>query len=223
MKLAFYGGGDQEDNQLMDESLLKLTTNKSTSEISITFIPSSCYDADVYFQNFIKRFGEFGISKFLELPVDIHVDNVMMNEAFNSDIIYLSGGNTYYFLKYLRANKYLQKLKTFVKNGGILAGLSAGAILMTHNISMAGVPSFDCDDNDEGVTNLKSLNLVNFEFFPHFRKSKRYHDFFMDYSRDNERPIYASNDGSGVIVEKEVTTFVKGQTIFFQGKKHFVK
>ena len=83
-----------------------------------------------------------------------------------SDVIYLSGGNTYYFLHHLRRSGPIPVLREFVARGGVLAGLSAGAILMTPHIGLAGYPSFDRDENDVGLRNEASLALVDFALPP---------------------------------------------------------
>src|SRR5690606_32920603 len=99
---------------------------------------------------------------------------VLKQEVFKSDIIHLSGGNTFYFIKHLRQAKLLKDFKEFLNNGGVLTGLSAGAIIMTRSIQTAAFPSFDRDENEDNVRNFKGMGLVNFEFFPHYKNSLRY-------------------------------------------------
>ena len=48
---------------------------------------------------------------------------------------------------------------------------------------------------------LEKLGIVGFEFFPHYRHSRRYREALCTYSRANGRPVYACRDGSGVVVE----------------------
>ena len=142
-----------------------------------------------------------------------------MSEALKSEIIRLSGGNTYYFLKHLRKTGLLKHLKEFVKRGGVLTGLSAGGILMTPIISAAGYPEFDKDDNDEKVRNLRGLNLVKFEFFPHYKNSPRYDKDLIRESKRVDYPIYAIPDGSGVVVTENKLKFIGKSYCFFKGKK----
>lgn len=221
MKLVFYGGGDEEDNYQLDQFLIKKLTNKR--KLKMTFIPSSSYMSHLDFRDFVYQYQAHNVEQFIHFPVDVHFTEVLKKEAFSADIIHLAGGNTYYFLATLRRAKLFNDLKKFINRGGILTGLSAGAIIMTPEIQTAGFPPFDCDENEDNITDLRALNLVNFEFFPHYRNSKRYDQYLLEYSLKSKRKIYASPDGSGVIVDHNTTTFCGRNYIFYQGKKIAVK
>ncbi len=216
MKLVLYGGGDSEDTRTIDKQLIKLSMLPSPK---VTFIPSYSYDADIDFYNFVMRFSKLGIKRFINFPIDSPFDTVLLAEAFTSDIIYLDGGNTYYFLNQLRKSKILPLLKEFAKKGGILAGLSAGAIIMTPNINTAGFPPFDCDINDERLRNFDALGLVPFEIFPHYKNSKRYNLSLQEYSKESGNDVLGCADGNGIIIDGQRVTVTKQITIFSNGKK----
>lgn len=205
MKLVLYSGGFPRENLLLDRALFKMVKNKSPL---FSFIPSQSYESELDFVAYVKRYQRFGVGRFLHFPIDIPTDEALLDEVFRSDVIHLGGGNTFYFLKHLRKQGILSKLRTFVKNGGILTGLSAGAIMMTPSITTASFPTFDCDDNDENLKNLKALNLVSFEFFPHYKHTSRYIEEMKRYSLKIAVPLYACPDGSGIVVNEERVQFV---------------
>ena len=217
MNLAFYGGGDHNDNLSLDKELIGLVGKKKN--IQMTYIPSSGYLSDTEYKQFIKHYSRFQIKKFITIHIDEHFSSVLKEAVLKSDIIFLGGGNTYYFLYWLRKTKFLGLLKKWVKSGGVLAGLSAGGIIMSPNINTAGMPDFDRDENEDGLKNLKSLGLVDFEFFPHYRNSKRYDDILIKYSKKLGKPLYAAKDGSGIIVSSNGLKFIGQNYQFFQGKK----
>ena len=216
MKLVFYGGGDSNDNIQVDKSLIKMVDKESPL---FTFIPSCSIDADIEFLDFVKQYKKFKVKRFLTFPLDTITDDVLLEQVFKSDVIHLGGGNTYYFLKTLRKRKLMSEFKKFVKRGGILTGLSAGAILMTPQIDTASFPEFDKDDNDCNIRNFKSLNLVDFEFFPHYKNSKRYDMELIKHSKTTASPVYACYDGSGIIVNSGELQFVGKVYVFINGKK----
>lgn len=219
MRLVFYSGGYADDNQILDQKLLKLTSKK---DIVLTVIPACSYLSDQYYQDLVEQYSKLGVKKILQFNIDQKYSQVMKKAIFKSDIIHLGGGNTFYFLKHLRRNGFLQELKQWTLAGGILTGLSAGAIIMTKSINTASFPDFDKDENEENIKNLKGMNLVDFEIFPHYRNSKRYESALLDYSRKSSLPLYALADGSGIIYLDDEIRFVGKAVCFHQGRKYLI-
>lgn len=216
MKLVLYGGGAGEDNHELDAAAIKLA---GKAYPQMTYIPSASFGGEIDFKDFVGNFASFEMTKFIYFPVDMPFDKTLADEAFKSDIIHLGGGNTYYFLYYLRKHKLISRLRNFVKEGGVLTGLSAGAILMTPVIETAGFPSFDCDKNEENITNLRGLNLVKFEFFPHYRSSHRYDKELIRYSKRCNVPLFACSDGAGLVVEGDCFKSIGKTVLFSKGQK----
>jgi peptidase E len=81
--------------------------------------------------------------------------------------INLSGGNTFRFLKSIKERGAESRLVEYARNGGILIGVSAGAMILTPSIESA----FICGDvNTVGLSDLEGLELVSFFFDPHSSK-----------------------------------------------------
>ena len=219
MKLVLYSGGDNSSNTQIDRGLLSLLDIESPK---LTFIPSCHFHGNSDYREIVDQFRPLGVKKIIKWEIDKPYSKVMKDVAFKSDIIYLGGGNTYYFLKYLKKQGLLKELKQWVKAGGLLCGLSAGAILMTKKIETAGFPSFDKDENEENIKNLTSLDLVDFDFFPHYRNSKRYDKELIAFSQKQENPVYACPDGSGIIVSDDEIKIIGKTACFYQGKKFFI-
>lgn len=215
MKLVFYSGGDEEDNLALDTEVLKLVGKKS---VTLTFIPSSSIFGEIEFQEFINQYRRFGIKKFFYFPIDQPFDEVKAKRIFESDLIHLGGGNTYFFLQTIQRKKLKKRFIEYVKNGGILTGLSAGAIIMTPKISTAGYPHFDRDDNFINLKRLDGLKLSRFEFFPHYQNSEKYRNVLLRESRKINYPLYAAKDGSGIIQNGNHLHFIGKIWIFNQGR-----
>lgn len=220
MKLVFYSGGYPEENKSLDRSLKNLVKHKKS--IRMGFIPSSHDLSDQEFTEFVQQYEEFNVKKIVKVDLDLQPSKLLIKELLKCDIIHLGGGNTYYFLKYLRKEKLLKTLKSWVQDGGILTGLSAGAILMTTDISTAGFPEFDKDDNEENIKNLNALALVDFDFFPHYKSSKRYDQELLAFSEKSGRPLYACPDGAGIVINGETKKFIGKTACFYSGKKFFI-
>lgn len=216
MKLVFYSGGDEKENLTLDNSFLELIDKKNPV---ITFIPSSSYLSEQEFKSFVRHYSKFKITRFIYFPIDVPFDKIIFSEVMRSDAIHMAGGNTFYFLNSLRKAKLLPQLKKFAEKGGVLTGLSAGAIMMTENIEMAGYPDFDRDENIVNVKNLSALNLVDFLFFPHFKNSPRYDAVFNKYTRSTDKIIYACPDGAGIVVKDDEIRFIGKCYAYSNGHK----
>lgn len=216
MKLVFYSGGDDSANLKLDRSFVGLLDKKNPV---VTFIPSSSYLSDQEFKSFVRHYSKFKITRFIHFPVDVPFDKIILQEVLRSDVIHMAGGNTFYFLNSLRKSGLLPQLRAFAECGGVLTGLSAGGIMMTSNIEMAGYPDFDRDENTVNLKNLSSLGLVDFLFFPHFRNSPRYDAVFKKYTRKLDKVLYACPDGSGITVHGEETRFIGKVFGFSLGQK----
>ena len=219
MKLVFYSGGYPSENAHLNNSLISLFNKPN---LKLTFIPSCSYHGAEDFKEIIAKYRPYGVKKFLKVDVDMDVKLSQRQAILSSDIIFLGGGNTYYFLKHLRKSGVLKDLKEWALSGGVLAGMSAGAIMMTSKIDTAGFPSFDCDENEESMKSLKAMNLVNFEFSPHYKNSKRYDQELMIYSKALESPLYACPDGAGIMLIEDEIRFIGKTFCFFNGKKYIV-
>jgi len=151
----------------------------------------------------LKKYGDFN---FVYFDSDEEFNEDLVEEVFEtSDIIFLSGGNTFYFLNNLKKRNLISKLKDFISRGGWLFGLSAGAIIMSEDISIA----YHCDENNINLNDLSSLNLVDFEFMPHWDESEydRCFEDLKEHSKVKKKDICLCNDGDGIIVNGDVITF----------------
>ncbi|MGE0174496.1 MAG: Type 1 glutamine amidotransferase-like domain-containing protein [Oligoflexales bacterium] len=215
MNLWMYSSGGSENSDV-DQ---KLTEHLPQKRAKLTFVSSCHEDASEYYDEFIERFCGFGNFDFYMVHVDKALTRKDMSKLGNSDLIYLSGGNTFYFLKTLKNNPLKEHLRQHIKQNRILAGHSAGSILMTPTISTAGYPEHDCDDNFVGITNLRALKLVNFEVLPHYRDLRRYDDAIFENIEGAKFPVYAMKDGASINVGKTSLSFYGDIWLFHNGSK----
>jgi len=214
MKLCLYSGGDRHKNDKLNRELIKMFPSKREK---ITYIPSAGDEDRKYFKEFQNWYKFYGLTNFGFFSLEEKFDTKSIEKLLTSKVIYLSGGNTYHFLFWLRKRKFLNILRNFVKRGGVLIGLSAGSILMAPRINISGIPSCDHDENKVGLKNLKSLGLVSFEFFPHYSSSLRLDRELLEYSKTTPYPVFAMEEGSGMVIWEEKTTIIGPYKVFYKG------
>jgi dipeptidase E len=218
MKLVFYSGGQNSSNHVLHEKLVSLSGSSKYKRM--TYVPYCAEGSKPFFSRFCRRFKSFGVREFQSFPVDLRFTKTELRKALDSDILYLAGGNTFYFLDHLKKQKLLGVFRDYVKSGGIIAGLSAGGLILTPNIALAGYPKFEADENEVGLKNLEALGLVDFEFYPHFHKGKRLEKALCRYSAvKTKNPILAVQDGQGLILNGKNFQSTGPLSIFHAGKQ----
>ncbi len=196
-KLVLYSDQVINENRKVDYELLKLINKNSPS---IAYIPSSCDATRIYFNQKVEYYKALGITDLRYFDLDKEYDESRVNEIFKCDAIHLSGGNTFYFLYQLKKRGFIDLLRNYVKNGGVLIGVSAGSILMTDCIDIAGIGK-DSDENFIEIEDKSALGLVDFEFMPHWGNGKEYLALLKKYARLRNKVVYACKDGEGIIID----------------------
>ena len=103
MKLVFYSGGQNRSNRKIHKALGELARGtRKGKNLSLTYIPVWSEGSEIFFKRLVRRYAAVGFSEFKLLPADVPVSEKLVKNAFRSDVIYLAGGNTFYFLAHLR-------------------------------------------------------------------------------------------------------------------------
>ena len=100
--------------------------------------------------------------------VDNHSsDGAEKQKLLDSNILLISGGNTFTLLNNLRNSGLDHAIIEFTKKSNIIiSGFSAGAIVLSPTIAVCNLPDFD--DNLVKITDLRGLGVIDFEIFPHY-------------------------------------------------------
>lgn len=100
------------------------------------------------------------------------IDNSMRSieeqrKLSSSNIVVISGGNTFELLRNLRESGLDKTIGEFVgKSDFVLAGFSAGALVLTPSIDICNLPNFD--ENLVKLQDFSGLSIVDFEVLPHY-------------------------------------------------------
>jgi len=112
----------------------------------------------------------------------VYIDNTkapnksQLAEIMGITSLTIAGGNVFALLSNLRKNGYdaiIHKLTK--KNGFVYSGFSAGAIIVTPDIRIAGKEhgwSFGGDENEVKIKDTRALGLIDFEILPHYSRAK---------------------------------------------------
>ena len=183
----------EKDNVNLKKKMKEMFLDK---KYTLSYIPSMTDRNLECFEKTKNKLSEYGNFEFNYFDIDYFCNIEKIDKIFKSEVIYLSSGNTYYFLNSLKKRYFITRLRRYVENGGYVIGLSAGAIMMAKDISTAQFG----DEDIVGLSDLSSLALVNFDFIPHWNHHSHYLDEIKEYSNNTGNTVYTCNDGDGIIV-----------------------
>jgi dipeptidase E len=218
--LIFYSGHPGVDCPHLDEDLRR---HASLRTGEIMFIPADDEHADEHFEVFDSAMKSVGIRGACNiLRVDKPISTQQRSKLSRSKLIFLGGGNTFFLMSGLLRTGLASDLKDFAQSGGLLAGQSAGAIVMTPSIHLAGYPEFDRDENEVNLKTQTALKLVDFEFFPHYCNRPRYSRAMRQDTRTRDVLVYAGSDEGGIVVTTDRVIFVGSVWGFWRGLRFAV-
>lgn len=118
------------------------------------------------------------------------------SELDDFDLLFVGGGNTFLLLQQLQMHGFVEPVRTWVEAGGDYYGGSAGAVLATDSIAIAG----QVDSNDVGLLDLAGLGLLTgVDLLPHYTPDQL--DRARLWSRGHGRPVVAVPEAAGLVIE----------------------
>ena len=163
---------------------------------TVAYISSEPQDSNLpYYKSTIEDYSHFGKN----IKVDyFDLSNNFSDEALlkllDYGAIYLSGGNTYVFMDSAKKRNIYSILKKHLENGGLLIGASAGSIMMTPSIDLAGIGG---DENIPNIEDTVGFNFVYFEFHPHYKWGED-QNILSKYMERKVNDLYVCKDGGGI-------------------------
>lgn len=153
---------------------------------------------------------------FPKLKIDMWTDlkGRKWNDVINYGAIYIGGGNTFSLLHDITKTKFSNLLKKFYRQGGVIYGGSAGAIILGKDIRTALFGS-DADRNIIGINEFTGLNLVNgYSVQCHY---SNYDDKEMlNFSKKYRQDLLGLPDDTGLFVEgRKITIIGESNAVLF--------
>jgi dipeptidase E len=150
-----------------------------------------------------------GLAQIKEVNAELMTQKDIEDILREAALVYITGGNTFLLNHRLHASGVMPYLKKKIQNGLPLVGVSAGMVVCGPNILTAK------DMNTLGTTHFDGLNLVPFNFFPHYAEDgygKSVHDDWLaDYHFFHDNPVVMLSDDAYVKVDGKKTTLVRGE------------
>lgn len=183
---------------------------KKPEETKICFISTASYaehpegDAE-YVKGDKIRLSELGFKTITEIDLRREDEKSLREKLKNFDVIFVTGGNTFYLLKYVRESGFDKAIKPFLDREGIYFGVSAGTIIAGKDISISGWKS-DWDKNIVNLEDLRGMGLVDFIISPHYVAE---HKAVINENKNKvSSTIYALTDSQAILVDDGKIQFI---------------
>lgn len=151
---------------------IKKFVGHEPKNVRMLFIPTAGnLDEDVWWidkdRDVLNKMG-FQIT---ELDIEDATKDDMQTKLASTDIVYIAGGNTFHLLKQLRVTGFDKLLDDYVRNGGLYAGASAGALIAGPDIGV--ISSIDEPEKVTGLKSTRGMGWVEFVPIPHYDMKAR--------------------------------------------------
>ncbi len=189
-KLILHSDQSQEKTGALDAKLLLSLTGKRMPRLG--YIPSTPDPRRKYFAEKARYYEKIGFPGLRYFDPEEDDSSEVVRDFFAHDVIHLSGGAVCPFMERLRATGCDRRLHDFANRGGVILGVSAGAMLLGRTFASASL--FGEKGNFEG------LGFFDFEIVPHVSEHFPRLDRLRSFATKNQKTVYALNDGDVVVV-----------------------
>lgn len=190
--IIFYSDQVVPENERLDRRFLEMV---SKARPKLAYIPSASDSTRRYYREKCEYYKRYGIEDLLYFDLNKEYDPALTDELLSCDAIHLSGGDPFQFLGSIRKRDFGPVLRKYHDNGGILLGISAGAIVLTPSINISHVFYQSRTDKHQAV------GLVDFHFLPHWNLRAGRLKEVQNFSKENQATVYACKDGDGMVIK----------------------
>lgn len=175
------------------------------SQLSVLCIPTAAYAEDNHQEWLKAEMAQIRsrVQKFEIYDIAGKSREEVEQAVQGFDVIYVTGGNTYYLLEQINHCDLKSVIIEHQKNGGIYFGSSAGAIVTGPLIDF--VEEMD-DPSKTNLENFEAMNFIDFLFVPHV-DHRIFKDKISKILRDlkkEKETVVALNDNQALLVDGNI-------------------
>ncbi len=201
---------------LVDDQMLRVLAGTACR---IVYIPSDSDTKRRYFSKVVDQYAKLGITDVHYFDLGEEFDAASIPTLLACDLIHLSGGDPVRFMELMKQRSFSEHLRAFLKRGGVLMGVSAGAMILSRSLGLLAIdegPKSKSGRRDSKSSPKNStLKFLDFEFYPHFKSDEQTSKHLAHYARAQKTVVYACDDDAGLMVQNGQVTSI-GQVTRFE-------
>ena len=205
-RIVLIGGGDigrgntLYETKEIDEEIIKMTNKENPNFL---FIGLASSYSDSYYDTIKKIYKDLGCNtSYLKKKNIINNPDITKNKILNADIIYIGGGDSIKLINEIKEYKIDTLLEEALNKKTVLAGISAGAILLSKE---GFSDSLILRGESDKYSFLEGLNLISINICPHYSLEKS----IQLKEQINNREIYCLENSTALKIEDDSITIIK--------------
>jgi len=209
-KLILIGGGDtgrgntEYTTKEIDEEIVKMTEKESPNFL---FIGLASSHADSYYDTMKKIYKELGCTPvYLKKSNLVNNPDIVKQKIEDADIIYICGGDTVKLLEHVKEYNLEKLLLDAYNKGTVIAGMSAGAILLSNKGFSDSLIIREESDKYEFI---KGLNFINLSFCPHYNTDPKKKKDLEEYLSKNNEEVYSLENNTALKIIDDKISIIK--------------
>ena len=209
-KLMLIGGGDtgrgntSYNTKEIDEELVKKTEKENPNFL---FIGLASSHSDSYYDTMKKIFRDLGCTPvYLKKSNLVNNPDIVKQKINDADIIYICGGDTVKLLDHVKEYNLESLLKEAYNKGTVLAGMSAGAILLSNK---GFSDSLIIREESDKYEFLNGLKFIDINFCPHYNTDPKKTTDLEEYLSNSNDEVYCLENCTALKVIDDKISIIK--------------
>lgn len=209
-KLVLIGGGDTGRGETtystkeIDEEIVKLAEKENPNFL---FIGLASSHADSYYDTMKKIYKELGCTPvYLKKSNLVNNPDIVKQKINDADIIYICGGDTVKLLDHVKEYNLEDLLLEAYNKGTVIAGMSAGAILLSNK---GFSDSLIIRGESDKYEFLKGLKFIDIAFCPHYNIDPKKNKELEEYLSNNNEEVYCLENNTALKIIDDKISIIK--------------
>ena len=178
-------------------------------EVAFVLTASNPYKDKSWLYRDRDKLVEMGF-KVKDVDIEGKTQEVLKKELSGIDVLFVSGGNTFYLLEKARESGFDKLAKELINQGTVYVGSSAGSVFVCPTIAF--VEGLDDPKIAPSLTSHEGLNEVDFLLMPHYGDDeyKETYKKILEKWKDKGYKLKLLSNNEAIIVEGDKSKVVEG-------------
>ena len=207
-KLMLIGGGETGrgtttyETKEIDEEVVKMTEKENPIFL---FIGLASSHSDSYYDTMKKIYKELGCTtEYLKKKNIINNPDIVKDKINRADIIYICGGDTVKLINDIKEYEIDKLLKDAYNRGCVMAGMSAGAIMLSREGFSDSLIFRGESDKHEFI---KGFKFIDISICPHYHSNPVKDKELLDSIK--EKSVYGLENGTALKIIDDKIEYIK--------------